>query len=235
VRVAPLGGAADSDRTSLRTGADGSFSAMLPAGRYRLRSSAPGFGTASIDVTLEEQAMDVELPLPATPALRGVVVDPSGRPAAGVAVSAVALQARAGSIGTITDRDGVFRLQGLPPGRQALFAAAEGRGYAVRAHQEAGDEVVLVLRPGASARVHVLDPGGEPLSGAVLAFTSVDGIPVAAEEPWPVTGGGWAAMELPAGAVALEAGTRDLVGHALVQARPGHSATVEIVLGPRPR
>ncbi|HVS31483.1 MAG TPA: carboxypeptidase regulatory-like domain-containing protein [Thermoanaerobaculia bacterium] len=165
-----------------------------PAGRFRFPASGEratmltaaregyGAGTASI----EWPASDVTITLPEGIEVRGVVVDPDGKPLAGAGIVAMAATTTLNTIPiatvitsgvmepwTNTDSDGAFSIH-LPTGLHDLgawkkgFAASEGTTIDVAANAE---RLRMVLSPAVQISGRVVRRKGEgPLSGLVAAM-----------------------------------------------------------------
>ena len=111
----------------------------LPAGRFTLSASKPGFVTAfhgstrpgvgpGVPVAVTDgQTTDVALRMLPGAAISGILTDMRGNPAAGVRVAAVS--ARPGGppvpAGGVSDDRGAYRLFGLAPGDYVLSAAPQ--------------------------------------------------------------------------------------------------------------
>lgn len=158
-------------------GSDGSFEfGPLRPGRYTLaaRSESSTMGesaTFQIQGGSDVSGLRIELPIGAT--VTGRVTDESGNPVPRARVEFFEAFARFTTPSSLTDTDGNFRIEGVPPGRRSLRITA--RGYMTRI--AAGIEV----RPGENTRDVTLQPQqpGKKMSfggiGAILG-QSPDGI-----------------------------------------------------------
>lgn len=135
-----------------------------------------GSAIARVTVTGGETTR-IELVVEPT-AITGVVVDAIGAAVAGADVS---IGAAPVVCCDVTDPDGRFRLDRLPPGTydvEARRADHRDHGVSIVARCTAGDrDAVLVIPPGATLRGRVL------LDGAPLAFFGV-GVTTSPEFPW---------------------------------------------------
>lgn len=110
---------------------------------------------------------------PAEPApltgLAGTVLDASGAPAAGAAVTAVPLERTNATpaAGAVADATGAFRLPHLPDGLYALLARADGAGAGWLPFARAPAAGLTVrLAPAAGIAGRVVTPEGAPVAGA---------------------------------------------------------------------
>jgi len=130
-----------------RTDAQGRFtdpSSLLPERRYRFVADAPGCATGFSDwFDGAEPPAEVKLVVRHLVAVRGRVVDSSGRPVAGARV----LQSGDGPVRTqaTCGADGGFELAGYVEGPAFVFADAVGFRFAGATIQAPADGVELVL------------------------------------------------------------------------------------------
>src|ERR1039458_1281496 len=113
------------------TGADGKFSiAQLPPGQYSFSADAAGFQTPPIVPDRRTNLLalrpgdhkdDLDLTLTPFGAISGRVIDAEGRPMQGVGISALGPDGLRD--GAISDPDGQYRLDSLPPGKYRVRAA----------------------------------------------------------------------------------------------------------------
>ena len=166
VLVVSTEGGLDGDQRSVgeaRTAADGAFAVPdAPEGARVVVVRAPDFIPAN-RIQLEAKP-DEKISLQRGGAVRGLVTDTAGKPAAGVIVTTEDAAAQ-------TDAEGKFRLTGLPSGSlhmQALGkddSAARKDGVRVRKGEEV--EASLKLKPGAAISGTVIEEGSRrPVAGA---------------------------------------------------------------------
>lgn len=155
--------------SEVKTAADGTFSMEdAPGGIRSILARAPGFVQASI-FQLEPKA-DVNVTLKRGGAIRGVVLDASGKPAAGALVVSE-------SEGVESDAEGAFRITGIEPGVRSLQAvwkedfAARRDNLRVRRGQEVEAPLRLV-RAAAIAGTVIDESSRKPIAGARLAASS---------------------------------------------------------------
>jgi hypothetical protein len=166
----------------VRAAGDGSWTvAVAPEAGGRIHAAAPGYLPAETRAAGAPAASPVLALYPRSTggrAASGVVVDESGRPVAGAAVSLVSASAsrmdplpKAGStISARSDRQGRFTSR-LPAGTWDLQAGAPGRvitvvrGIAVGPGGGPVDLGTVVLRAGASLDGQVVDNQGRPVAG----------------------------------------------------------------------
>jgi protocatechuate 3,4-dioxygenase beta subunit len=141
-------------------GADGKFrlSGLRPGayelvGRDHTRNSK---SPTRVGLGVAEQITDVEILIGASPAIRGIVLDDSGKPAAGVLVLALG---EGPSDNVTAGADGKFEVTGLPPGRYMM--TAQGEDYLaegvtpVELAQKDLDDVRISVRRGIKIKGHV--------------------------------------------------------------------------------
>lgn len=178
-----------------RTGADGAFAFEaegLPAGLFALRASAEGFATLIFDeerVLVPGRALPTGLELVLSRALPHdvLVLDPQGRPAAGVSVSVEARAVFGGALrrGT-TDARGRLRFEDLPAGAALRWTARDGaggfafeEGWSPLEPERPSRPAVLLLMPTVTRSGRLLRAGAEgpqPVAGApVVALAPLRG------------------------------------------------------------
>jgi hypothetical protein len=172
------------------SGLDGGFLLrdMDPnAGDLTLTARAPGHVTRTLQVSgppAGEERVRVELVLPESGALRGLVVHENGQRAADADLALVAQgEVGPGPFRLRTGADGAFALEGLPEGTWDLVVRADdaeerASGMADVAAEtwirgldpvhEAGRELRVVLARGAPLRGTAFDADGQPLAGDVV-------------------------------------------------------------------
>ncbi|MEO8191282.1 MAG: carboxypeptidase regulatory-like domain-containing protein [Acidobacteriota bacterium] len=152
-----------------KTGPNGVFVMEdAPDGFSTIAAGAPGFVRASL-VQMDPKA-DVKLTLKRGGTIRGIVVDPAGKPAAGAIVIS-------DDQGAESAADGSFRLVGLEPGVRSVQAVWK-EDFAVRRDNlrvRRGQEVEAPLRLGRAASIAgiVIDESSrKPVAGARLSASS---------------------------------------------------------------
>lgn len=210
----PLVADARLDEPNAVTDGGGEATFSLAEGRYECRTSLGASATVTLRAGVAER---LELTLPSSPAVRGVVVDDRDQPVAGAEVLVLGLTA----VGTArtsarTAADGAFELPGIGAGRQI---AARHEDFAPSAPQRV--ELADAAAPTVTIRLS-RDRGF--VAGTV---TTADGSPLADAVVWfgPATVGAFPAMvtrtdgngyyrspTLPAGPMEVRAVAR---GHAL--------------------
>lgn len=176
-------GGAPSSKIAI-TDANGHYEVTLPApGEYTVVAADSGMrGGSTIKVTVPDTATfnyDVQVP---DGAISGRITDAeTGAPLTGVMVAAQAqlgkdekpsLMGRQGSRTTSAD-DGTYRLSGLTPGTYDMTYTKEGYGAELRHGVEVKgtDEMSgtdLQLSKGISFKVHVTNPSGASVGGALI-------------------------------------------------------------------
>ncbi|MEO6710005.1 MAG: carboxypeptidase-like regulatory domain-containing protein [Planctomycetota bacterium] len=173
------------DSRGTRTDAAGRFSfGELAAGTYSLRArqrGRPDSKSLGVSLAESERKEQVKLLLPSGSRLRGRVVDPEGRPVAGVSLSVNATKLRepSTSTGAMTsarsDADGRFEFLGLGAGEYQLFAGAwrtEGAdsdtpllGTTLDSVSTDSQDLEIVLARGATIRGSLHDASGAAVFG----------------------------------------------------------------------
>jgi hypothetical protein len=190
LRSPALLGSRASDRREVVSAADGGFELdRLPPGRKQLAVEAAGFAPLELvaELPAREQGspgpeVDLgELVLRAGALLRGVVVDPAGRPLAG---ATVAVRKGAGrgighdwvrSIGApdaTSGADGHFEVADLPVAEaltvSVIAAGHAGRRVAITLRGDEREPLRIELAPGVDVRGRVVDPEGRAVSQALV-------------------------------------------------------------------
>lgn len=161
-------------RAAATSDADGRFSfAPVPAGRGALGVNADGFQPIeSRELAVPAAGIaDLELVLDSGAVLEGRVFTADGEPVEDARVVS-------GAAASISDADGVYRLEGVPPGRRKVqlrhreFPPLD-KDFAVESGVNSLD---LILPAGHEVAGRVVDRDGRPVSGAGLALF-LDGSP----------------------------------------------------------
>ncbi|HSF39514.1 MAG TPA: carboxypeptidase regulatory-like domain-containing protein [Thermoanaerobaculia bacterium] len=150
-------------------------------GSINLSAMAPRRQNAELqglEVRAGQELADVDLVLAPAATIEGRVLSPTGRPVPGAEV-VVQEAGESGMIGfsrlrATADGDGVYFLDGVPPGPRTLAASAEGyrrtvRDLDVRAGENALD---FDLETGLEISGRVVDDSGAPLAGAQVSLRS---------------------------------------------------------------
>lgn len=175
-----FGGKGGKHRVVLESDGDGKFSGVLPEeGEWKayVRSKYPEIKT---DVSgIEVRRLDgasaayVDIDLPDTE-IAGEVVDEEGRPVFAAQVQSMRLE-RGSSSSIRTDREGRFRLRGMPPGPQMISAHDSGESSEqILVHAEENRpklDLRLVLREDQKLTGQVVAPSGGVPGARILALT----------------------------------------------------------------
>lgn len=194
----PVAGAeitVDSRGSAQPTDCLGRFRLTLYGGEHALLATAAGFLPSErreVSVHPGDRIVDVELALHAGGALRGVVLDESGAPIAGCAVSV------GGSHGLLTDSNGAFEVRGLLAGRLEVLVRTPSPvaepPWLASALVEADKTTTIELRIVRERPVRVLGRVEKP--GLELKGATVRAIPVGGQlmrsAPARRSGDGWA-------------------------------------------
>jgi len=113
-----------------------------------------------------------------TYSVRGLVLDPEGKPLAGAVVTGPWRSGASGSPGAsnvVSGKDGTFELAGYAKDRK-IHIRVTHRNFAGAASQSvtvgSGEAVELQLQPGASVQGLIVDPDGQPVSGATVTVSN---------------------------------------------------------------
>lgn len=202
--------AGDRDEPVAVTGADGAF-AIPGVGTFGVAVRAPGRATVAVDATCEgplARAEPMTIALPPAASLRGQALR-AGLPFAGAQVLAYRGDDPVAS--ALTDADGAWSIDGVPPGEYRLRArnpaqATPGEFRVASARPGGGAPVVLQLAPPRLVRGQVVARGGQPLPGVAVSLRRGAGASV-------VTGGDGAfAIEAPERAGELQIAQPDRAG-----------------------
>ena len=226
----------------LSTDADGAFRAR------RLQADVPVHVLVSAEGYRQSQPVDLVPPLEEPVTIRldpetsaaGVVVDPAGRPVAGVRVEATTRsgQATQTSSGPGTDEEGRFSIRSIAPG--SVSFEASGRGYVTR------EPVIVEIAPGTSPdsiRIEVVEggrvvgrvvgPGGGPVEDArvVASWHDSSGFGMEGNQVEVAADGSFEVRELPERTVSLLAEAPGyVVARRDVDVVAGSVPSVELVL-----
>jgi hypothetical protein len=177
------------DESSRRPGPTGRYSEPGPAiecdehGRFEIENAKPGalwivplapeFGGAPpgivlaplasvFEISASEPVVEIVVRAPRALALRGVVLDPDGRPARDVDVSAKDSEMSIRLVHARTDANGRFELTPLAPCEMRVAATTSDRRHvaAERIVPAGTENVVLRLAHGARIAGEVIDPAG---------------------------------------------------------------------------
>ena len=171
---------------SARTGADGRFAFdTLRPGWWTVRASAQGWPRADSErrmIRSGERTEELEIVFVRHPGVvAGRVLQHGGAPAAGARVGTVGEDEMA----TIADGNGAYRLEGVEPGPQTVYAQMEA-GRAVSRELEVApgeNRLDLTLEPDdrREVRGRVVGPDGEPVAGAEV-YDSLGGVSMSAAD-----------------------------------------------------
>jgi hypothetical protein len=173
------GGTTDSNRDAgavTASGNDGTFTIDgLHDGPWDLVAEAKGFvKSATRRVLLPSDAEEIELVLPRTVCVSGIVVDPSGSPVEGAQVTSksrtdIGLAMSSRNHSAPTNSEGRFTFSELEPGPRTVSASA--RGFADSEQQSVDPtpgvvnaELRIRLRLGGKIVGTVVDEAGEPIA-----------------------------------------------------------------------
>jgi hypothetical protein len=163
------------------TGADGFFRIEDRAAgeTIDLLARRTGYAVAAAPGIQLPAEKPVRLVLTPALAVEGRAVDPDGRPVPGAMVfilpddmmSMAAMSGMAQPMEAVADTDGLFRIEGVPPGSIELHAVALGRQQATLKNLEVrpGQDLTgleVVLAAGAIVEGRILSSSGQPVVGA---------------------------------------------------------------------
>ncbi len=163
------GGGSRSSETGV--GGEFSFEELAPGG-VELSASADGFlpgEPRTLELPPAGEVKDVRLLLRRGAIVKGRVLDPRGKPVSGARL-------RAGTIEATSGADGLYRLLGLSPGSQGLYAShPDYRERIQEIRVEPGVNAVDVfLEDGLSVSGRTVDEAGDPVAGARVEIRSED-------------------------------------------------------------
>jgi hypothetical protein len=223
----------------------GSFRMSLPPGQYEVRAIADGrrdLGRASQEVEVEAgKTVRAELILGDTRrrySLQGVVLEPDGSPSVEAYVGASTEISRGALWTSLVDQQGRFSIpiphvRDASPGRLIVSASNGGRMGQVQGVRADEREVVVKLRPAASARGRVVrSSGGAPVKGFTLTLQAQQRGPfMVSGRTWEFAGDRFELRDVPALPVRLRVRTADGAGgEAAVSPVSGAVAEVEITV-----
>ncbi len=173
------------------TRADGTFEILdVPPGAYDVTATLPSHGSGRVaGVTVGDAAVEgLVLRVARGATLRGLVVDPEGRPAPGIEVDAapgagrLEVSSLMGAPEGRSDESGAFAIEGLPPGSYWLVTMpGKLEGGPVTATRvdfrgDGTDEPVRIVLPRTgSLLATIARPDGEPAEGATLDIRDAAG------------------------------------------------------------
>ncbi|HSF16198.1 MAG TPA: carboxypeptidase regulatory-like domain-containing protein [Vicinamibacteria bacterium] len=158
-------------RLAADTDDDGTFTLSdVPRGEHRLRLSARGYGSESVDLYVGGKSpVDIgEVVLEVGIAIRGVVVDSNGEGIGDARVQAFKAGGSdrgisEGELATETDWEGRFVLAGLEEALYHLMVAAPGYGREVTDVEAGSATITVALRPAGTIRGSVSDTEGRSI------------------------------------------------------------------------
>lgn len=165
------------------SGSDGSFALAMPPSQWRITLEVKGttiprgvkFGPVEMQGLKDRNLGDLHLPRAVS--VTGRAVDPQGHGLADVRVYAtrgrfvdgVMHDAPRANLSTLSDTNGVFRIDGLRPGKVRVRAILLGHGSQqpdVEVSRGVGDVGLLVVTKYADLTGTVVDTDGQPIGGA---------------------------------------------------------------------
>jgi hypothetical protein len=174
------------------------FSMLVPAAPFRFTVEAKGYGPWASDFLNPKSGEVIKLtvhldrnaaqppPTPATGAVQGIVVDQNGKPIVDARVVCTLCEFSPNRPGTMSDAQGRFLLEGVPPGPEvSLNAANENEGYPdssiaflkdrehTKVKVEAGKTtsgVVIQLMKAAMLELEITDHSGTPIDADDLGL-----------------------------------------------------------------
>lgn len=142
--------------------------ANVPPGLLELRAMAEGRQQAwlsNLEVRPGQNLRGIEVVLAPGAVVTGRVLSPSGEPARQAEVRVQGTEVFAG---TVTDGEGRYRLDGVPPGRRAIEAEQEGLRVQRELDVRLGENNLDLVLEGGGVEVsgRVVGPLGEPIANA---------------------------------------------------------------------
>ncbi len=151
----------------------------IEAWEVRVRGASVTRTLSGVRPAVTGSEASVELKLPAT-TLRGVVVDKNDKPVKACIVSYQSLDPVEGTVETLTESEGRFSFEGLPPGRGLASARCRRRARGVEIVLTEGRQAHarLVLEDVVVVSGRVVGPDGSGVAGAELIAHTMQGTPV---------------------------------------------------------
>ncbi|MFY9343279.1 MAG: carboxypeptidase regulatory-like domain-containing protein [Planctomycetota bacterium] len=152
--------------SEVTTGADGRYEMHVPAPGYPLTVRAAGYRERLVQGYLPGDAMRHEFDVELVPGaqLVGRVVDGDGRPVEGAKV-----RASGAFHGVDSGADGTFVVDGMAAGHNHAVVVTKKGYQRARAFGTAGGEpLAIVLLPGLTVALRVVDPAAAPIVGATV-------------------------------------------------------------------
>lgn len=218
-------------------GAEGRFRMVLPAGGYTLLLTASDSFTRGDRRTVrveEGRTVHIEFTWEDTQnedEYRGSVLEPDGTPSPGAVITLTAAEGQGTPLMTgHANEEGRFALslsrEAVPAARRVMLRARNGGRSSDAVPVNAGQEVVVKLRPAASLRGRVVREG-EPVQGFTLSLQLQRGYLSRRQGPWEFAGERFELRDVPAEPVRVVARTADgFSGEVL--ASPGVGAALEM-------
>ncbi len=167
-----------------RTDADGRFAIDgLETGKQPVSARAAGFGFWRSEVTIAADApTTIEVALQVAGTIHGRVTDGDGKPSAGATIRAydrapetdflaggqIDFDVEFGHLGTHSDAEGNYRLEGITPGTAHVFAQEQRDRTSGTAKTLVSAQQVLEIAPGSDTEWNPVLDEGRTISGIVL-------------------------------------------------------------------
>ncbi len=200
-------GGQPSIRQALTAGDGGFRFGGLRAGPGRLTAFAPGFVPApamTLEVAAGEPVDDLEIRLERGAVITGRTLTHGGEAVAGVKI----LADRAAAV---SDADGVFRLDGVPPGPTRLEARHAHHGRRIEELDVAPgiNTLDILVEDGYEVRGRVHDAVGAPVAGVLVEISARRGADRRRHQAWSGADGGFRFAPVIDGVYDLRAERRD--------------------------
>ncbi len=166
------------------TDADGRFALIgCKTGKQPVSVRAAGFGIWRSEVTIAAAApTTIEVTLQVAAAIHGRITRSDGKPVAGASIRAydrapetpfiaggqIDFEEEFGHVGTRSDAEGIFRLDGITPGTAHVFAQEPRDRSVTTAKTMVWVEEALALAPGSDTEWNPVLDDGRTISGIVL-------------------------------------------------------------------